>query len=167
MQGYESMEKMPGTNQNEVTYHKHEESYSRPLGVAYLIGRLERALYRKIRTAISPLGVTVSQYTALSVFEARGKMSSAQLAERTFVSPQAANELIKSMESEGWIKREPDKTHKRIIQVSLTETGKALLLQCDEFFSVMEDRMLADVTEGERSILKGQLRGMLHRLLEP
>jgi DNA-binding MarR family transcriptional regulator len=139
----------------------------RPMGIAYIIGRLERGLYRQIRTAISFLGVTVSQYTALSVFNARGNMSNAQLAERTMVSPQAANELIKTMEAEGWIKREPDKTHKRIIQISLTESGKKLLIQCDEIISVMEDNILRELNEDERSLLKSQLRGMLRLLMEP
>jgi DNA-binding MarR family transcriptional regulator len=140
---------------------------ARPMGIAYIIGRLERGLYRQIRTAISPLGVTVSQYTALSVFNARGNMSNAQLADRTMVSPQAANELIKSMEYQGWIQREPDKTHKRIIQISLTETGKELLVQCDEVISVMEERMMEELSEEERALLKRQLRGMMRLLLEP
>jgi DNA-binding MarR family transcriptional regulator len=139
---------------------------ARPMGVAYMIGRLERGLYRQIRTALSPLGVTVSQYTALSVFNARGHMSNAQLADRTMVSPQAANELIKSMECQGWIQREPDKTHKRIIQISLTESGKELLIQCDEIISVMEERMMEELSEEERALLKRQLRGMMRLLLE-
>ncbi len=151
---------------NELEKTKQQQP-SRPMGVAYIIGRLERGLYRQIRTALSPLGVTVSQYTALSVFSARGNMSNAQLADRTMVSPQAANELIKSMEVKGWIKREPDKTHKRIIQISLTESGKELLGKCDEIISVMEGHMMEELSEDERSLLKSQLRGMLRLLLEP
>ncbi len=151
---------------NELEKAKQQQP-SRPMGVAYIIGRLERGLYRQIRTALSPLGVTVSQYTALSVFSARGNMSNAQLADRTMVSPQAANELIKSMEAEGWIKREPDKTHKRIIQISLTESGKELLIKCDEIISVVEGHMMEELSEDERSLLKSQLRGMLRLLLEP
>lgn len=137
----------------------------RPTGVAYLIGRLERALYRQIRAAISPLGVTIGQYTALSVFDACGNMSSAQLAERTLVSPQAASGLIKTMESEGWIKRKPDKTHKRIIQISLTQAGKDLLRQCDDIIAVMENHMMEDLPEHECLLLKRQLRGILSSLL--
>ncbi len=156
---------MPGTNQNNSAVADVTPRVFQPTGVAYLIGRLERALYRKMRAAISPLGVTVGQYTALSVFDACGNMSAAQLAERTLVSPQAANELIKSMELEGWIKREPDRTHKRIIQISLTQTGKDLLRQCDEIIAVMENHMMGDLAEDECLLLKRQLRGMLNSLL--
>lgn len=143
-----------------------QQTPSRPLGIAYLVGRLESAIRRRIKTSLSPLGVTVSQYTALSVFNARGMLSNAQLAELTMVSPQAANELIKSMEAEGWILRQPDRTHKRIRQISLTDKGKELLAQCDQFIASMEHHMLDEIKDEERALLKHQLRSMIRMLTE-
>ncbi|TAL78302.1 MAG: MarR family transcriptional regulator, partial [Burkholderiaceae bacterium] len=36
----------------------------KPSGVAYLIGRLDHMLSRRIRDSIAPMGITAKQYTA-------------------------------------------------------------------------------------------------------
>ena len=138
----------------------------RPLGVAYLIGRLDRSLQRHINHAIAPLGVTLGQYTALSVFNTRGQLSNAQLAERTLVSPQAANGLTKIMEHKGWIERQPDPNHGRIIQIRLTAEGKAVLADCDREIAALERKMLVELSGRERQALQKQLLGLVRVLSE-
>lgn len=135
-------------------------------GVAYLIARLERSLARAIRTVITPLGITVSQYTALSVFNTSGQLSNAQLADRIMVSPQAANELIKAMEKKNWIERQPDPSHGRIIQIRLTEQGEKLLAECDAHIFELEKQMLDEFSLKERRNIKNQLRAMVKNLIE-
>lgn len=138
----------------------------RPSGVAYLIGRLDRSLNRQLRHALSPKGITVSQYTALSIFDTYQQLTNARLAERTMVSPQAANELIKSMESKGWIERKPDPTHGRIIQISLTKPGKHLLSHCDKIVAELEEQILQELNTSERNTLKKNLKGLVRVLAE-
>jgi len=140
------------------------KSGSRPLGIPYLVGRLDRLLRRHITHTINPMGVTLGQYTALSVFNARGHLSNAQLAERTMVSPQAANELTKVMERKGWIERQPDPNHGRIIQISLTEAGQTLLSECDAAIAELEATMLEGLNETERQVLQKQLLGLVRVL---
>lgn len=143
------------------------KSYAQePTGVAYLIGRTERALKRKIRRKLAPFGLTIRHYTALSVFSTSGALSSAKLAERTMVSPQAANELIKAMEKNGWIVREPDPNHGRIIQIQLTKEGKRLLSRCNKVITEMELHMLDGISYKEINILKGRLRHAISKLRE-
>ncbi|WP_428240468.1 MarR family winged helix-turn-helix transcriptional regulator [Gynuella sp.] len=141
-----------------------KDQNSRPSGISYLIGRLDRSLIRHIRTAVSPFGLTTTQYTALSVFAARGQLSNAQFAERTMVSPQAANELMKVMEKNGWIERQPDPSHGRIIQISLTDEGKRLMAQCDAAIAELEHKMLADFSEQEQQALYKQLKALARTL---
>jgi DNA-binding MarR family transcriptional regulator len=117
-----------------------------PMGLAYMVGRLERALRRQLSQDLRPLGLTLGQYTALSVFHHSGRLSNAKLAERTMVSPQAANELIKSMEKNGWILRKPDPNHGRIINISLTNEGVLLLFHCDKVVAKLERKMLKELS---------------------
>ncbi len=138
----------------------------RPLGVAYMMGRLERALSRQFRRVLEPMGITIGQYTALSVFCSSGRLSNAKLAERTMVSPQAANELIKGMEKNGWILREPDPNHGRIIQISLTREGMRLLNHCNKHIAKLERQMLDGLSDKEIVSLHGQLRSALGVLRE-
>ena len=134
------------------------------MGVAYMVGRLERALRLQFRRVLEPMGLTIGQYTALSVFCSSGRLSNAKLAERTMVSPQAANELIKGMEKGGWIIRKPDPNHGRIIQISLTTEGKRLLTRCDKVIAKMERKMLNGLSNKEISALHGQLRNAVGEL---
>lgn len=41
------------------------------------------------------------------------------------VSPQSANEMVKTVEARGWIELKPDPSHGRIIRISLTAAGDA------------------------------------------
>lgn len=135
-----------------------------PLGIAYLVGRLDHVLNKHLRDGLAPLGLTVNQYTALSVFRSLGTLSNARLAERTMVSPQAANEMVKTMEGKGWIERKPDPSHGKIIQISLTEAGLALLRQCDARIIDVELAMFPDLSEDERQHLQNQLRSAVRTL---
>jgi DNA-binding MarR family transcriptional regulator len=140
------------------------DSPGRPSGLAYLVGRLDHVLSRRLRECLAPLGLTVTQYTALSVFRAQGSLSNAQLAERTMVSPQSANEMVKTMEAQGWIERRPDPSHGRIIQISLTVAGHAVMERCDAEVVKVEALMFAGLAAGERTALHGALRGAVRAL---
>jgi len=137
-----------------------------PVGVAYLIGRLDHALSRRMRDTLAPIGLTVSQYTALS-FLARGSLSNAQLAERALISPQAANEMVKAMEGRGWLTREPDPRHGRIIRIGLTAEGQAMLAQGDRCAVEVEARMLSGHSPEQSRALREELKQVLRALSEP
>ncbi|MET0856881.1 MAG: MarR family transcriptional regulator [Telluria sp.] len=136
----------------------------KPLGLAYLVGRLDHVLNKRLRDCLAPFGLSVSQYTALSVFRAQGALSNAQLAVRTMISPQSANEMVKTMEVQGWIERNPDPTHGRIIQISLTERGQAILRECDARVRDVEMVMFPDMKDDERARLHAQLRAAVRAM---
>lgn len=131
---------------------------------AYLVGKLDRVLRRRIAEAVAPYGLSVPQYTALSVLNARGVLSNAQLAERSFISPQAANEMVKAMEEHGWLLREPHPSHGRILHLRLTPRGTALLSQCDAAVDEVEADLLKDLLPGERDDLQRLLRACFSAL---
>ncbi|WP_229421001.1 MarR family winged helix-turn-helix transcriptional regulator [Telluria antibiotica] len=108
--------------------------------------------------------MNVSHYTALSVFRALGTISNAQLAERTMMSPQSANEMVKAMEAKGWIERSPDPSHGRIIRIRLTEEGTACLRRCDGVVRDVEEAMFPDLSADERARLHAQLRAAVRAL---
>jgi DNA-binding MarR family transcriptional regulator len=136
----------------------------KPMGLAYLVGRLDHVLNQRLRDGLAPIGLTVPQYTALSVFRAHGSLSNAQLATRTMISPQSANEMVKQMEGKEWIARTPDPAHGRIIQISLTAAGEAVLREGDTVVLEVEKIMFADVAPDERAQLQAQLRGAVRAL---
>ena len=84
--------------------------------ISYVVGRLDRALRREIGTLVAPL--TVPQYTALSILRDRAGLSNAQLARRSYVTPQSMNEVIAALEREGLVARSPAANHGRVLEMT-------------------------------------------------
>jgi DNA-binding MarR family transcriptional regulator len=133
--------------------------------LTYLIGQLDRIVSRRLTEVLATHGLTLPQFTALSVLNGRGRSSNAQLAERSFITPQSANEVVKAMESNGWVMREADPTNRRIVLLQLTPTGKALLKRCNESVDQVEISMLGNMSEEEQA-LRTLLHGCVKNLRE-
>ena len=132
--------------------------------ISYVIGRVDRALRREIAALVAPHGLTVPQYTALSILRDRAGLSNAQLARRTFVTPQSMNEVIAALERDGFVARSPAANHGRVLETAVTEAGLAVLAQCDEAVNEMENRMLTDLGPEAREQLLKALTDSVHRL---
>lgn len=132
-----------------------------PPRLTYLIKRLEMAERARMEDALAPLGVTLYQYTALSVLERRGGLSSAQLARRNFVSPQASNQLVALLERQGLIERRADTGNRRILRMWLSDDGRRMLAACHHAVDGIEERMLSVLTP----VQAREFRGALERTL--
>lgn len=123
----------------------------------YSVGRLERAVRRELGRVTRGFGLTVAQYTALSVLEARRALSNAQLARRTFVSPQAMNEMAQAMVAKGLLLREPHRRHGRIVVMRLTAKGARALARCDRAAGQVERAMLGRLAPADRARFRAWL----------
>ena len=132
--------------------------------LTYLVKRLEMAERARMEEVLAAHGVTLHQYTALSLLERRDGLSSAQLARRHFVTPQAMNQLVATLERDGLIARVPDAANRRILRVSLTDRGRAALAGCHRDVDELERRMLAEFTPAQerefRTALERSLAGL-------
>jgi len=106
------------------------------------------------------------QYTALSILERRGGLSSAQLARRHFVTPQAANQLVALLERDGLIERHPDAVNRKILRAWLTERGQLVLKQCHLAVDELEEQMLAALTPTQAREFRRSLERTLSALTE-
>ncbi len=132
--------------------------------LSYMIGRLDLAVRRYLSDHLDELGVTLAEYTALSVLRRGGALSNAQLARRSLVTPQSAIKVSSALERKGLIERQPDPDHGRILRARITPGGQAVLDSCDRVADEMEARMLADLSKAEREQLESALRSALHAL---
>jgi DNA-binding MarR family transcriptional regulator len=73
--------------------------------------------------------------------------------------------MVKTMESKGWIERQPDANHGRIVQIRLTAQGKSLLHECDAAVADLEGIMLAGLDSEQQLRLNGELKAMVHALI--
>jgi DNA-binding MarR family transcriptional regulator len=121
--------------------------------ISYVIARLERAVRAAINERVRPYGLTTLQYTTLSVLGRRGGLSNAQLARRSYMTPQSMSEVIEALEKKGLIKRDQHPNHRRVFPATLTATGIKVLEACDEAVAAMEEEMLSGLSTDERDAL--------------
>ncbi|GLU35750.1 MarR family transcriptional regulator [Trinickia caryophylli] len=132
--------------------------------ISYLIGQLDRVISRRLTEAPARHRLTLPQYTALSVLRASGRSSNAQIVERSFITPQSANEVLKTMEAQGWVTREADPMNRRVVLLSLTRSGEALLLACDEASNHVETAMLDGLGDDAEPALQSLLHACVRNL---
>jgi DNA-binding MarR family transcriptional regulator len=132
--------------------------------VSYLVGRLDRLIRRRLGDALAAHGLSLPEYTALSVLAARSGLSNAQLARRSLITPQAANEVLSRLEERKLVRRGADPDHGRVRRTELTAGGRRLLAQADTAVDRVEREMLAEMAGAERRALRDSLASALRGL---
>ena len=130
----------------------------------YLVGRMDRVVRRAIGSVLKAQGLSVNQYTTLSVLARRSGLSNAQLARRSLVSPQSMNEVLLTLEERGLVRRQAHPDHGRILLARLTARGRSLLARCDAEVHEVEARMVSDLSEAEQAALRGALLSSIRAL---
>jgi DNA-binding MarR family transcriptional regulator len=134
--------------------------------VSYLVGRLDRLLRRRLGRALFDYDLSLAEYTTLSVLSARSGLSNAQLARRSLITPQAANEVLTRLEERRLLRRVTDPQHGRIRPAELTATGRRLLAKADAAVDLVERDMLAGLTGAERQALRDALGSLVRALAD-
>jgi DNA-binding MarR family transcriptional regulator len=132
--------------------------------VSYVIARLDRAVRREITDIVSPHGLTATQYTALSVLRMGKGLSNAQLARRSYVTPQSMIEMLGTLEAKGLVARSPAPDHGRILRTELTARGRRLLSRCDAAIDRMETEMTGEMSPEQIDAFEQMLRSCVHML---
>jgi DNA-binding MarR family transcriptional regulator len=138
---------------------------SRGPRISYVIARLERAVRAKINERLAPHGLTTLQYTTLSVLASRGQpLTNAQLARRSYMTPQAMIDVLNALELKGLIRRDPHPNHRRVYPASITDEGWRILAACDAAVAEMEEEMLVGLDSGQRETLGEWLKACVRAL---
>lgn len=131
-----------------------------------LISLLEKTMRRTITETIAPLNLTLQQYVTLTILNNNDKISNAELAKLSFISPQSANEMVKNMEQKGLLLRRSDPNHGRIIHLYLNAKGKRVLDKADRAVVEIEQSLLDTIAVKDREKFRNQLIGCLGALLQ-
>jgi DNA-binding MarR family transcriptional regulator len=117
-------------------------------------GPLMRQFFQNSRVAaeqaLKPLNFTLSQFGALAALERTPGATSAELARRFMITPQASGELLAGMEKAGLLKRERHSENARMQAITPTEDGRKALAACKEAMKELEQRMLRLMTPSDR-----------------
>ena len=76
-------------------------------------------------------GLTVQQYQAMLAIKAwpQGSISVSELATELLLKPNSAVQLLDRLSSLGYVERQRSEASRRVVKVTLTEPGEALLMR--------------------------------------
>ncbi len=126
--------------------------------VGYQMKRAQHVLRVEMDKALREVGMTTAQYAALSTLEEAPGLSGAELARRSFVTPQTMNAILANLEAAGLAARRPHPEHGRILQAYLTEMGEESVARAHGVVGDVERRMLEGLSRDDRRRLLEALR---------
>lgn len=111
--------------------------------------------------AFRPRGLTWGSFRTLFTLMVLGEMHPGQIARRSGVSDAAVSGVLKTLEGQGHIERTIDADDRRRVKVSITETGRRLALDAYKAQHVVESRLVAGFSDGEREFVEVAARRLL------
>ena len=84
-------------------------------------------LLRRVRRRDDESGVTAPHLSALSVLVFGGARTLGELAEAEQVRPPSITRIVRNLEADGLVEREPDPVDRRIVRVRATDQGRRVL----------------------------------------
>ena len=124
-----------------------------PLG--YLLSRVMFALKADVtESVLNPLEVAFPEYLCMRVLAKFPGQSNADLARALSVSPQAMNMVLRGLEDRGLVSRPPSVSSGRSLPAQLTREGAEVLARTDAGVQAAERRLMANLTDQERTDFK-------------
>lgn len=126
-----------------------------PLG--YLLYRVGAVLRPEVSAALSPLGLTLTEFVCLRMLSQSPGLSSAELARHASVTPQAMNTVLRKLEDAGAVARPASVSSGRSLPATLTARGRALAKRAEAVVRAADARVLARLTAPQQREFKRML----------
>jgi len=125
--------------------------------VGYLLRQANQAFRAAVQSELGPLGLTLPQYSVLSVADAEPGLSGAELARDSMLTPQTTNEIISLLVPAGLLERRQDDGDRRLRRMFVTGAGRDLLSRARPAVHAVERRMTASLSDADLAVLRGWL----------
>jgi DNA-binding MarR family transcriptional regulator len=134
------------------------EGFRGPEGrVGYLLRQAHQAFRAAAQAELATLGLTLPQYSILSVSDSQPGLSGAELARDSMLTPQTTNEIIVLLVKAGLLERRPDPRDKRLRRLFVTETGRDIVARARLVVYGVEQRMTVSLDEPNLALLRSWL----------
>lgn len=130
--------------------------------ISYLLKQAVHIMQRRSDIGLREVGLNTAKYVVLRLLRERPDLSSAQLARRSFLSPQAMNSMIMNLEKLGLVARRQHPENARIALTRLTEEGERVELAGRDIINHLSSAMVQNIPVEEQE----QFVGLLRRAIE-
>ena len=122
--------------------------------LGYLVRQASVAVRAAMEKALSEIEITPPQFSVLTMIVAYPGVSGADLARLTFLTPQTINVIVRNLEKASAIVKTADAGHGRILRLTATARGQALLRRCRARVQEVEGRLAGLVGRDEERVVR-------------
>jgi DNA-binding MarR family transcriptional regulator len=126
---------------------------SAPDELVWVLGEAYRRSRQLIEQVVRDQGITATQLSILTRLEYLPGISRVELARQAFISPQAAQVALTTLENKGLVARRSKNGNSRAVGTHLTAKGRRVLEACHEATEPVMDRFAAPLAPDERRLL--------------
>ena len=128
--------------------------------IGYLLRQAGAAHRIRMEQALSAAGITLPQYSLLTMLRAYPGVYGADLARLTLLTPQTVCVIVGNLERDGLVTRSGHPEHGRIRRLDLTEQGRACLERCRPEVDAIERAMLDGLPPQDEAAVRRWLVSM-------
>lgn len=125
------------------------------------IMRAQQILLQRIDTVLRPLDLTFARYEILTLlsFTRRGALPMTRMGALLQVHPTSVTSAVDRLEAQGYVARLPHPTDRRAVLASITDAGRARVLQATTALNAQVFEQLG-ITEHQTNQLRTVLRAL-------
>jgi DNA-binding MarR family transcriptional regulator len=136
-----------------------------PMGVIGRLSRLHRLFDGEMGRTFASHDLDRASFDVLATLRRNdAALTPADLMRSSMVTSGAVTQRLDRLAARGLVRRTPSQTDGRVVHVSLTDEGRALIDRALPDHLATEHRLLSSLSADEREALAGLLRGLLEKL---
>lgn len=111
-------------------------------------------LARRLRAQRAVDSMSDGQFAVLAALSMHGPHTLGELADRERVSAPSMNRTVNCLEESGYLRRSPDETDRRKVNISLTDAGRSVVAETVRRRDSWLESALADLEPAQRATLQ-------------
>jgi DNA-binding MarR family transcriptional regulator len=132
--------------------------------LGYLVRQASVAVRAAMEKVLADLDITPPQFSVLTMIVAYPGVSGADLARLTFLTPQTINVIVGNLERAGAVMKSADAEHGRILRLTATPRGQALLKRCRTRVHEVEEKLARLIGRDEERVVRQWLGAVAETL---
>ena len=132
--------------------------------LGYLVRQANVAVRAAMEKALADIDATPAQFAVLTMIVAYPGVSGAELARLTFLTPQTINVIVRNLVRGGTIEKTAHAVHGRVLRLTATAKGQALLKRCRSRVQEVEGRIAGLAGKDEEKAVRRWLVAVAEEL---
>ncbi len=130
------------------------------------VKRAEQITQAAAESVVREVGITAAQQAAMAVLSDNPGINAAELARRCAVTAQTMNGLLTRLEARGFVDRSPHPRHGTLMEIKLTDNGRAVFEEADALVDKLDGWLTAGLSPSDIALVRDVLGRMAENAAE-